>query len=117
MEFVKVMKIRERLCRKHRCHECPLGKLANDKGYEGCSTLMKRYPELAEECLVEWNKEHPIKTFTTDFFEKFPNAPKDEYGFPKACPKNLGYIKSCPNYPCLSSIAECRKCWLQLMEE
>ena len=117
MEFVKVMKIYDRVCRKHPCHKCPLKQLAEDQMYANCSSLMKCRPELAEERLVEWDKEHPVKTFATDFFEKFPNAIKAEDGLPKICAKNLGYIKSCPNYPCLNPAQECKKCWNQPMEE
>ena len=117
MDFVKVMEIHNRMCKKYQCHECPLGKLAYDKGYAQCLSFMRCLPKEAEERLVEWNKEHPAKTFASDFFEKYPNALKDEFGFPKACPRALGYIKFCPNYPSLSPAQACRACWNQPMEE
>lgn len=116
MEFVKVMEIYNRMCKEYDCPNCPLEKLANNKG-EACYNFIKHHPRQTEECLVEWDKEHPAKTFATDFFEKYPNALKDEFGFPKACPRGLGYIKFCPNYPALTAAQGCRECWNQPMKE
>ena len=91
--------------------------MTNEKGYANCFTLIKLYPELVEERILKWDKEYPAKTFAIDFFEKHPNALKDEFGFPKACPRTLGYIKFCPNYPALTPAQGCRECWNQPMEE
>ena len=116
MEFVKAMKIYNRMCKKFPCHKCPLRQLAEDQMYANCSSLMKCRPELAEECLVEWDKEHPVKTYATDFFEKYPNAPKEPTGEPKVCLKYLvcgkGYSRN-TDYCVIS----CADCWNQPLED
>lgn len=116
MEFVKVMKIYNRMCKKHMCHKCPLGQLAKDQNYANCSSLMRCRPELAKKCLVEWNKEHPVKTYATDFFEKYPNAPKEPTGEPKVCLKYLVCGKGCSRNTDYCMIS-CAECWNQPLEE
>lgn len=39
----------------------------------------------------EWSKAHPKKTRMQDFFEKYPNAKKDDDGTPNVCAEDLGY--------------------------
>lgn len=57
----------------------------------------------------EWVEEHPVKTYAMDFFEKFPNAPRDIDGTPKTC---WGHVYGDGNY-CDS--AACTDCWNQEM--
>lgn len=66
----------------------------------------------AIESLQEWSDEHPKKTYAQDFFEKFPDAPKDK-SFKEKCPWvcRMGiYGGKCPG-------TECDECWNEPMEE
>lgn len=53
------------------------------------------------------------KTYMEDFFERFPNAPRENTGEPKICPRLI--------YPELSqndcTMADCVDCWNLEMEE
>ena len=68
-------------------------------------------PNNADEIVDEWVEEHPIKTYMQDFFEKFPNAPKDRNGAPIACWKHVyGNGNGC-------GFDDCIECWTQEMKE
>lgn len=71
----------------------------------------------AIEILQKWSDEHPKKTYVQDFFEKFPNAPKDRLTkreYPDAC-RNLIYGGGCPKIE--SRIDCCYECWNEPMGE
>lgn len=52
MEFVEVMKQRNRMCDTRNCVDCPLS--LDDNGIKvRCSQLIKRYPEKAEEIIMK----------------------------------------------------------------
>lgn len=90
--------------------------------YEDCTECKCRYneygrckvcflPDNLDEIVDEWVKEHPAKTYAMDFFEKFPNARKNDSGIPNICVKHLYgnlYMKCCNS---------CGDCWNQEMEE
>ena len=71
----------------------------------------------AVENLQKWSDEHPKKTYAQDFFEKFPDAPKDEAvkgKCPWACWIGI-YGGGCPKiHP---EIDCCYECWNEPMEE
>lgn len=92
----------KRMCASHdNCLKCEL--------YVGCDRIYN-LPDNIDEIVDKWVKEHPVKTYSMDFFEKFPNALKTESGRPDNC-RNLIYgDKSGCNY-------ECEECWNQEMEE
>lgn len=62
-----------------------------------------------------WSDAHPQKTYKDDFFEKFPNASKDQEGYP--------FIDACQIYtnddtmPDLCDGSSCCKCWDMPMKE
>lgn len=59
----------------------------------------------------KWVAEHPVKTYAMDFFEKFPNAPRDIDGSLRACRENIyGGRKDCPSGGCI-------ECWNREMKE
>lgn len=91
----------KRMCAAHEnCEECPLRC--------DCSSP-DSFSDNADEIVDKWVKEHPVKTYSMDFFEKFPNALKTESGRPDNC-RNLIYgDKSGCNY-------ECEECWNQEMK-
>ena len=71
----------KRMCKAHEsCKECPLRC--------DCSSP-NDFSDNADEIVDEWVKEHPVKTYTMDFFEKFPNAPKEKGGESKTCIQNI----------------------------
>ena len=71
----------------------------------------------AIENLQKWSDEHPKKTYAQDFFEKFPDAPKDEAvkgKCPWACRIGI-YGGGCPKIE--PEIDSCYECWNEPMEE
>lgn len=60
----------------------------------------------------KWVKEHPVKTYMQDFFEKFPNAPKEKGGEPKTCIQNIYSNVVISGRECRS----CSMCWNKEME-
>lgn len=87
------------------CKKCELC-----DGYESCGVC--DLPDNADEIVDKWVKEHPVKTYAMDFFEKFPNAPKDNIGLPKPCVKSVyGDLEMrCKECSCI-------ECWNQKMKE
>ena len=83
-------------------------------------TYSKIYIEDAKsavENLQKWSDEHPKKTYAQDFFEKFPDAPKDKSAkseYPDAC-RNMIYGGGCPKIG--PKIECCYECWNEPMEE
>ena len=76
------------------------------------SKIYTKDAKRAVENLQKWSDEHSRKTYAQDFFEKFPNAPKDESvkeKCPSAC-RNRIYGGGCPDI-------ECDECWNEPMEE
>ena len=72
---------------------------------------------MAMEALKKWSDEHPVKTYAQDFFEKFPDAPKDEAvkgKCPWAC-RCVIYGGECPMIE--PEIDCCYECWNEPMEE
>lgn len=66
------------------------------------------------EIIQKWSDEHP-KTYAQDFFEKFPDAPKDKSAkseYPNAC-RDLIYGGGCPKIEL--RIDCCYKCWNEPM--
>lgn len=94
----------KRMCKEHHyCIGCPLAHL------EGC--MLYRLPINIDEIVNKWVDEHPTKTYAMDFFEKFPNAPRDSDGAPKTCWKHVyGDGKYC-------SSDACTECWNREMKE
>ena len=83
----------KRMCAAHdNCLKCEL--------YVGCDRIYN-LPDNIDEIVDKWVKEHPVKTYAMDFFEKFPNAPKDDDGKPKCCRISIYEDKlECPDGGC-----------------
>lgn len=93
----------KRMCAAHKgCEGCPLRC--------DCQSL-DGFSDNADEIVDNWVKEHPVKTYAMDFFEKFPNARKDKDGEPKVCAKNIYN-----NLDIDCSECECVDCWNQEMK-
>lgn len=99
----------KRMCVSYdECGKCPLF----DIGGTSCHQPYE-YPDNIDEIVDEWVAEHPVKTYATDFFEKFPDAPRKVGGIPVPC---LGTIYSeCYNNEC--SVGGCSECWNRKMKE
>ena len=96
-----------RMCKsfKKACNNCPLY-------LDCCGGCITAFPDNADEIVDKWASEHPIKTYAMDFFEKFPNAPKDVDGIPNACPYQI-YPERVADYICCE---KCSECWTQEMK-
>lgn len=73
-EFAEVMKQKARMCdynyHKAGCVSCPLSGHNNSLS-KSCGVLFKDHPKQAEEIIMQWVKEHPIKTNKDKFEEVF----------------------------------------------
>lgn len=120
MEFVKAMKIRNRICEASKkqgvpdyCISCPLSASYNPKR-EACSLFIVYHPELAEPVLEQWDKEHPVQTRADKLREIFPNVTINKDGFPEICPPEIDCNLDCEYeslmYECDENICnECRR--------
>lgn len=103
MDAVKFLKEKIRMCNSfERCVGCPIESDCRDTD-----------PELMVKAVEDWSQAHPQKTMMQDFFEKFPNAPKDSFGNPMVCPQTLGYGDFC----CDDTKNNCAVCWSRPLEE
>lgn len=105
----------KRMCAKEKenelaCSECPLSYTRNSTGY-GCATYIRQYPDKAVSIVQKWSDAHQQKTYAEDFFEKFPNAPKEDDGTPKSCWGDVYSNGGCN----VQSI--CKDCWNRIMED
>lgn len=97
-DFVEVMKIRDRMCESiERCHDCPINTFKNGKAIS-CESFSKKYPEQAQEILLKWNKEHPIKT-NADKFEEVFGHKVDNNECPLIGNSECFHNKSCSGCP------------------
>lgn len=107
-----------RMCNKNsaKCDECPLTLINNGK-HEFCDDFIRQSPDKANEIILKWCKEHPIKTRQSELLKMFPNAPKDENGVIAilSCTVEAGYaIANCSKKSC----TQCRKeYWLAEIDE
>lgn len=99
----------KRMCASYDdCVKCEL--YVND-----CSRIYG-LPDNADEIVDKWVKEHPAKTYMQDFFEKFPNAPKEYDGIPVPCITGIygddKRLKECA----VEGNLNCLECWNQEMK-
>lgn len=116
MEFIKAMEIWKRICKAHKasnddCRGCDLKKVW-DRFPLSCSTFIMEHPLDAELILDCWDKANPVKTFLSDFLEKYPNAPLNGEKTPNGCPSDMGDCKSDVYEECNSCVA----CWNRPLE-
>ena len=91
---------------------CPMFGVCDD----ALTRICAEYAETAMETVQKWSDEHPKKTYAQDFFEKFPDAPKDEAvkgKCPWACRIGI-YGGGCPKID--PKIDCCYECWNEPME-
>ena len=114
METVEYFKTKRRMLKTDNdgtctinCSACGLSRDNNGMNI-GCCAFEYLCPEKAVAIVEQWAKEHPLKTYAQDFFEKFPNALKDHNGIPTSCKRNI-YGGICGG--------GCLDCWNSQMEE
>ena len=109
MDAVEYLKAKNRMTNNcdMNCEDCPLFSLNNGRGIP-CREMEIKFPENDVRIVEKWAKEHPLKTYAQDFFEKFPNALKDHNGIPTSCKRNI-YGGICRG--------GCLYCWNSQMEE
>lgn len=91
----------ERMCkafRKDFCKSCPLGNVENNNGI-ACGTFVRYCADKANEIIIKWCEEHPIKTRQSEFLKMFPNA-KIDNGVVVICPKNVEVTLRCGAKDC-----------------
>lgn len=126
MDAVEFLKERKRMCeanydRETMCSGCcaydPEGDRNTCKVLRGVvrkQTTLEDF-NIAVAIVEKWSEEHPLKTLMDDFFEKFPNAPRDkDDGTPTFCPEEVGYEKEKDVNLCRTS---CLKCWARSLKE
>lgn len=114
-----------RLCRaqKNKCENCPMS--ADNNGADKlCLTLVTKYPDKANEIILKWCKEHPVKTRQDKFLEMFPNAKIDSDGVIDIVPCTMekGRYDMTASFCTISykytTCAQCRKeYWLEEVDE
>ena len=103
----------KRMCKNMVCKDCPLS--GSDAADCWMFTLPDSYPDEDIDAIVDkWVSEHPVKTYMQDFFEKFPNARKEDSGEPIPC---IGEIYPECYHNKLCSVENCFDCWNQEMKE
>lgn len=112
MDAVEFIKEYRRMCNQYAysedcMDECPLKGSYCDLGYK--YTDIKNTVSKVE----QWSQSHPQKTMMDDFFEKHPNAPKDDFGTPCLCPADIGYEEK----NCKATDCNCLKCWSRPLED
>ena len=98
------------------CRECPLSE-SNTNANLSCDEYLLKYPDKANEIILKWCKEHPVKTRQSEFLKMFPNAVRFENS-------NIIAIKPCDmdkdyaSNPCTLTCEECfKKYWLAEVKE
>ena len=119
METVEYFKTKRRMLKTDNdgmctinCSTCGLSKYNNGMNI-GCCAFEYLCPEKAVAIVEQWAKEHPLRTYAKDFFEKFPDAEKDYDSCPCTCRK-LMYGEESTNCERFNS---CIECWNSPMEE
>lgn len=105
-----------RICKafKNNCGICPMC-IGNNGTNELCAKLVMKFPDKANEIILNWCKEHPVKTRQDEFLKMFPNARIID-GIVGICPKPFETTYACKaaNSNCIN----CRKSyWLAEVDE
>lgn len=106
-----------RLCRTViTCDNCPMCATRNGIN-SSCDDLLIKNPDKANEIILKWCEEHPIKTRQSEFLKMFPNVIRFKNN-------NIIAIKPCnmdtdyASKPCTLTCEECFKnYWLAEVDE
>lgn len=105
------------------CQECPVFYKQTETGLS-CEKFIRNYPDKANEIILNWCKEHPIKTRQSEFLKMFPNAQISSDGVIEIMPcaieknKHITSNSSCTVAHGFNNCDECRKkFWLAEVDE
>lgn len=110
-----------RLCRHFDCINCPLYDNSNELS-EYCRDRIMQDTDEANEIILNWCKEHPVKTRQDKFLKMFPNATIDDKNILSVYPCDIDRRLSelidgkseCDNY---TDCYDCKKSyWLAEVE-
>lgn len=94
-----------RMCKSYDdCSICPLGKTT-------CHLLISKDPDKANEIILKWCEEHPVKTRQSELLKMFPNAKIDNCGTSILCPRWVDKDFKC-NRQRLCCTECCKEYWL-----
>ena len=74
----EIASLKRRFCCMQDCLQCPISVKRNGKSIS-CIELERKYPEKYGEIILAWWKENKPKTKAELFFERYPNAPRDNF--------------------------------------
>lgn len=105
-----------RMCKScDACNECPLYYRNCGIGKD-CDDIITDEPDIANEIILKWCKEHPVKTRQDRLLKTFPNAKIDNCGIPILCPRWID-----KDFKCNRQRLCCTECekeyWLAGVEE
>lgn len=93
------------------CKECPLFNKES-----ACSGEILHHTSKANEIILKWCKEHPIKTRQDELLKMFPNAKIDNCGTSILCPQWVDKDFNCnPQTLCCDEC--CREYWFAEVDE
>ena len=117
MDALKFVKEFERMCDYYSggfCRGCPRQEEHN------CDSSIMSDEELAKliSDVEKWSTEHPQRTRSQDFLEKYPDAEVLPDGQPVICCARLGYREYCgKSFGGDDCFSQCRDCWNTPVEE
>lgn len=90
MDAVEFIKTRARICRAYDdCVDCILSDFC---GHTCDKQDMYQIAEQAIANVLEWSKEHPVKTRQSELLKLFPNTPRYQDGCIDMCPCEVGCL-------------------------
>lgn len=103
-----------RMCNSYNeCNRCQLYHRNNKMNIE-CDDFITENPDKANEIILNWCEEHPVKTRQSEFLKMFPSA-RIINGVVEICPKHFETA-----YTCKATKGTCRDCcksyWLAEVE-
>lgn len=105
-----------RMCNNTKtCNDCSLR--INNAGVDMvCSYLMREIPDKANETILKWCEEHPVKTRQGELLKMFPKAKIDVDGALSICPQFINKDFLCQtSEKCCSDC--CKDYWLAEVDE
>lgn len=106
-----------RMCdnQNEKCHKCKLHSMCR-VGYN-CTWVLRNHTDESNNIILNWCKEHPVKTRQDKFLEHYPHARAKKFGVLDICPKIVDIRVQCMSEVGLSC-SDCKKSyWLAEVEE
>lgn len=110
-----------RMCTKvGECSKCPIDR-ANDNGAHmwtgSCDNFIMTHRDEANEIILKWCEEHPVKTRQDKFLEIYPNA-ATQNGSIAICPKTIDETAKCGPGVGSGLCSDCKRdYWLAEVDE